>query len=108
MKTIEQAAKENSEKAGYNPKIASDIVGKTVYECAFKAGVIFSQRWIPVSEELPPKEKDTDESEVVLIMENNNRTNIILGWYDYHQKKWFMIYKLYKINPSHWRPISFL
>lgn len=67
MKTIEQAAKESSEKAGYNPKIAYDIVGKIVYECAFKAGVIFSQRWIPIEESMPE-----DHEELLLPKKGNN------------------------------------
>ena len=48
MKTIEEAAKEfnDSHVNGHHPqKWVSDI---------FKAGVEFSQRWIPVEKELPP------------------------------------------------------
>ena len=104
MKTIEQAAKESSEKAGYNPKIASDIIGKTVYECAFKAGVIFSQRWIPVEEELPEKNID-------VIAKSNN--TFWIARLQPHGKG----LTLYSIKGSryseefeatHWRPISFL
>ena len=99
MKTIEQAAKESSEKAGYNPKIASDIIGKTVYECAFKAGVMFSQRWIPVSEELPT------EFEKQILVKNENYNYVDLCFFN-HQKQFELMCKIH--NYTHWRPISFL
>ncbi len=35
---IEKAARESSTRAGYNIKIAADVAGRTVYECAFEAG----------------------------------------------------------------------
>lgn len=35
---IEKAARESSTRAGYNIKIAADVTGRTVYECAFEAG----------------------------------------------------------------------
>lgn len=35
---IERAARESSTRAGYNIKIAADVAGRTVYECAFEAG----------------------------------------------------------------------
>lgn len=35
---VKDAAKESSIRAGYNPNIAADAVGQTVYETAFIAG----------------------------------------------------------------------
>jgi len=64
-----------------------------------------TQRWIPVEEELPPKEKDSDESEIVLIKETQDFGNFFLGWYDYHQKAWFMVYRLHRVKPTHWRSV---
>ena len=35
---VKEAAREHSIKAGYNPKIAADVVGQTVYESGFVTG----------------------------------------------------------------------
>ena len=104
MKTIEQAAKESSEKAGYNPKIASDIVGKTVYECAFKAGVIFAQRFIPFTEEQPNHHQK-------ILVKDSISESISYGQFS-QDLEWFHCHKstnvLRKSDIVSWRPISFL
>lgn len=45
MKTIEEAAEDYFKEYGYNESTAENL--------AFKAGVEFAQRWIPVEEGLP-------------------------------------------------------
>ena len=77
------------------------------FEKAIDERIKTELRWIPIEEALPPKEKDTDESEIVLILETQDFGNYFLGWYDYHQKAWFMVYKLHKVKPTHWRSVSF-
>lgn len=106
MKTVEEYIKEKYEFPEYCiDDLADQIQAKRT---AFKCGVLFAQRWIAIEEELPPKEKDTDESEIVLIRETQDFGNFFLGWYDYHQKAWFMVYRLHRVKPTHWRPVSFL
>ena len=103
MKTKEQAS--------YESLIQSPsyvVKHDSVFHEGFSRGVEFAQRWIPVEEELPPKENDTDESEIVLIRETQDFGNFFLGWYDYHQKAWFMVYRLHMVKPTHWRPVHFL
>lgn len=56
MKTIEQAARESADKAwGELDEFTSDKDGEFYYQHteAFKAGVEFAQRWIPVTEDIP-------------------------------------------------------
>ena len=105
MKTIEEAATN-----AYSIEVLSSgcNAGVTFGKEMFKQGVEYAQKWIPVEEELPPKEKDTDESEIVLIRETQDFGNFFLGWYDYHQKAWFMVYRLHQVKPTHWRPVHFL
>lgn len=59
MKTIEEAAEESAKKAFGELEGLSDIDGEFYYQHteAFKAGVEFAQRWIPVEEELPDFDK---------------------------------------------------
>lgn len=50
---IEKAARESSTRSGYNIKIAADVAGRTVYECAFKAGAQWriNSVWHPINED---------------------------------------------------------
>lgn len=50
---IEKAARESSTRAGYNIKIAADVAGRTVYECAFEAGAQWriNSVWHPINED---------------------------------------------------------
>ena len=112
MKTIEEAAKKSvAEILTVKEDESAWIKTTDLHDYLtdqFNAGVEFATRWIPVEEELPPKEKDTDESEIVLIKETQDFGNFFLGWYDYHQKAWFMVYRLHRVKPTHWRSVSFL
>lgn len=44
MNELEKAARESSTRAGYNPSIAADAVGQTVYETAFIAGAKWAEK----------------------------------------------------------------
>ena len=102
MKSIEQISTEITEQIMFNERHVNFVeMGKDIA----KRAVEISQKFIPVEEELPPREKDSDESIIVLIQETQDFGNVSLGWYDYHQKKWFMVYRLHNVNPTHWRPI---
>lgn len=73
---IKDAARESSIRAGYNPNIAADAVGQTVYETAFITGAEWQAKqslWISVKERLP------DESEFVLCRMVSNEA--IVGGY---------------------------
>lgn len=63
---------------------------------AFKAGVEFAQRWIPVDEELP------ENDDRVLIKWDNG--NCIVNSFDPFENKWQ--YDFEKITITHWRPIE--
>lgn len=94
MKTIEGAAQEYSGR--------KEIKIKTTWtnerEMAFKAGVEFAQRWIPVEEELPEASKDkskwwtSDIGEVFpyseeCIVENENGSHFVAK-YSVLEKCW--------------------
>lgn len=106
MKSIDQISKEVAEQVMFNERHINFVeMGKDIA----KRAIEISQRFIPVEEELPPKEEeDSDESIIVLIQETQDLGNVFLGWYDYYQEKWFMVYRLHEVKPTHWRPIYFL
>lgn len=85
MKTIEQASNDYALSRDDN-----DYTIET--EMAFEAGVEFAQRWIPVEEDLPEKQK-----QVIVKLEN--------GW---HTCTWLTEYGTFAFNvkPTHWRPIE--
>lgn len=86
MKTIEEAAKYYSD-ANYkeNDYGLTNIASNH----AFKAGVEFAQRWIPVEEELP------NECTFVLTKYKNTYS---VSWYDGQFNEMY--------NPTHWRQIE--
>ena len=102
MKTIEEVAKEFSE--------------KSVWACpiSFKAGVEFAQRWIPVEEELPKNANEIILKNEKWITEYNpNGTR--MGYMDNERKKLFysaywdengQCYSMSEEQPTHWRPID--
>ena len=62
---------------------------ESYYRTGFKAGILHSQRWIPVEEELPPKHVrivECDYSEDTLIKSDDG--GIHIGYYSYTDKKW--------------------
>ena len=99
MKTIEQAARESAEKAfGVLDDDMSDIDGEFYYQHteAFKAGVEFAQRWIPVEEESPA------EYEWVIAKSNHGDHYIAsYSFYTYHVNMPF------EVKITHWRPIEY-
>lgn len=98
MKTIEKAAEQHAEQYSDDPH----YIG---YD-AFKAGVAFAQRWIPVEEELPEPEK-CNASENVLIKLDTGYTAV--AFYDSDIEEWYVIHPLTKIRNSyitHWRQIE--
>ncbi len=90
MKKIEQAAKEYFEEYGYNERSGEDL--------AFKAGVEFAQRWIPVEEGLPDFLTD------VLIKISNGKISIGCLFID---EKFNVEFINEKIKVTHWRPLEY-
>ena len=91
MKTIEDAARDFLGLNESNPNYTHTI--KDEFELSiFKAGVEFAQRWIPVEEDLPEKQK-----QVIVKLEN--------GW---HTCTWLTEDGTFAFNvkPTHWRYID--
>jgi hypothetical protein len=99
-KTIEKAARESSIKAGYQPKIAADVIGQTVYECGFIAGAEFAQRWISVEDELP---ENSDNDRDFLVKQSNGR--IFLARNFRNNRFWSLSFTEIK-DITHWRLIE--
>ena len=95
MKTIEEAAKENAIKT-------EPILYQGKAEKAFKAGIEFAQRWIPVEEELPEEENGFYKPVLVL---NDNYSLVSSAAY----KNGMFIPDNPVLSHSeitHWRPIE--
>ena len=73
------------------------------WEDAFKAGVAFAQRWIPVEEELPAKKGKSIFSNLVIAKINSLcEEPYVLTCYDYKDDRWN--YSIYEV--THWRKIE--
>ena len=108
MKTTKQAASDYAEITNLLTGIEEDEI-----ERAFLKGAEFSNRWIHVNEEKPPKELGTNNlSENVLIKMNvGTISNYAIACYDYDCLKW-----MYDISGeylefenkyvTHWKPIK--
>ena len=92
MKTIEDLAKEYSEKTN---KAYSEIIDD------FKAGVEFAQRWISVKDELPENKK------LCLVkIKTNNQESIEVAFYSKDTHTWYITASCYKSSEvSHFRQI---
>jgi len=100
MQTVEEAVREWVIEHG--PETASEFVATRE---AFKAGVEFAQRWIPVEEELPKAQYDGRYSNEVLVMMSNEK--YIVAWYDYKYNKWEVgLWCEDSFTVTHWRPIT--
>jgi hypothetical protein len=110
---IEEAAKEYADSIvpldGHDKYSAPFITAFERHEDvddAFKAGVEFAQRWIPVDEELP------DEGEKVLIKIRVAESNTQEGYFDFVQIGFYLEEKLFDIEQmagftvTHWRKIE--
>ena len=93
MKPVEETAKELYQ-LYVIPK--SDRIPERFIE-AFKSGVEFAQRWIPVEEELPPPE----ESVLVKDCFGKHRVSVLM----YDMKTWKTI-SMSDGRVTHWRPIE--
>jgi hypothetical protein len=99
MKTIEKAAKKY---AGISEDKYSN---KALKYCsfdisdAFKAGVEFAQRWIPVEEELPKRKLE----DYHIILKGENKFEVIR-----HIKTNMFTYEIENLlfGYTHWRPIE--
>lgn len=99
MKTIEQAARESADKAwGELDEFTSDKDGEFHYQHteAFKAGVEFAQRWIPVEEELP--EIEIEPYQIECKVKINGQIEIY--WIENDTIN-------ISTECSHWRPIEY-
>jgi hypothetical protein len=94
MKTVEEAAKEY---AGIKTKVEIEVDSRIKEYDAFKAGVEFAQRWIPIEEELP--------EERVLVLCINPFSPFVAS---YHGKeKGFRIPNVEEnYSVTHWRPVD--
>lgn len=91
MKTIEEAANE------YAKKIGGDNFHKEELENAFESGIEFAQRWIPVEEELPKRNK------WVIVRKHNG---LKLGMYFNNVDKFLYGFDDQTSQITHWRPIE--
>ena len=88
MKTIEQAANEYFEEYGYNKRSGEDL--------AFKAGVEFAQRWIPVEEESPAVHD--------YVLAKSSVGDVYVASFSAGT---FHTGMPHKVNITHWRPIEY-
>ena len=113
MKTIEEAAKEQSANEVRNGEdndalFCNRFGMKQIIERSFKSGVKFAQRWIPVEEELP----ESDEILTTVIVKiHGKKIDAFLGYqianYDKRDKQFHyrgMLKTFEKV--THWRPIE--
>ena len=99
MKTIEQAAKE------YSDRVGGDNFAKIELQNSFEAGVEFAQTWIPVDEELPPVMIPV----IAKMSYNLALTNIpAVDCCVFNGDAWFnaMRQQHSNGNVTHWRPIE--
>lgn len=106
MKTIEEAAKENATNGKYY---------SPAYYDAFKLGVEFAQRWIPVEEELPEQTIEINDRnftyhKFIVI----NKAGIEITAHRVPQISFSNRYYVFKsmetdqeIESTHWRPIEY-
>ena len=101
MKTIEEAAKEISDKFKNSGRIYSNP--ESAIRDGFKAGVEFAQRWYSV-EEVKPTNREVVLAKVpfinyTLLFSYNEITS---KWYQFDEGDFYES----EINPTHWRPIE--
>jgi len=110
MKKIEEAANQYFDLASMDIEVMIEDNQQIDYDDvvinAFKAGVEFAQRWIPIYEELPKKDDEFDSySENVLA--KTDRNEIVFGYFELNEKI-FSSYNIYDGEITHWRPIELL
>ena len=101
MKTTEDEAKEQANAL----KIYSS---KQDFEKGFKAGVEFSQRWIPIEEESPPIEnkKNCENFSIDVFLKSNNN-EVSVGYYAFMSGKFVVKDRDLKyMEVAYWRPIE--
>ena len=101
MKTIEQEAKENCE---YNQDSLRQY-DKHFIE-AFKDGVEFAQRWIPIEDELPNADGEANGISKVVIAKSEDLADEVSAYYDSVTKDWKIYPSGQKIEVTEWRPIN--
>lgn len=112
MKTIEKAAIEQSlnevNKGSDNDALFCSSIGmKQIIERAFKAGIEFAERWIPVEEELPESDKILT---TVIVRIQGKVVVAFLGYeianFDKRDKQFHYKSKNNLEKVTHWRPIN--
>lgn len=113
MKTIDDAAKEYADKAYPKVGLHEDWVDDG-YDEGYKdaksrlsvgdfiAGVEFTQRWIPIEEELP-ETNEFYESKICLV--KNTYGNVDVARYYSNTKSWYFNSSDFVV--THWRAIEF-
>jgi len=97
MERIEKEINERYEFPEYcMDDLADQIQAKRT---AFKCGVLFAQRWIPIEDELP-----TENGKYLVLKSNGDWAST----YFEVETKSFVNYYSDLYNFTHWRPISFL
>lgn len=106
MKTIEEAAKENSELFEH----------KEAHRISFLNGVEFAQYWISVEEELPEDSDNLVQTEKYIYTENAVIARTVNGKYSVSKRskfkgnensKWeWMGSSAFSDSVTHWRPIE--
>ncbi|MBP9790836.1 MAG: hypothetical protein KBD57_09870 [Bacteroidia bacterium] len=113
MKTIEEAAREFSDKLNMSIE-AKKMLTRTDFSFTFISGVEFAQRWIPVEEELPIAYEtggwDGKRSDLVLVKYADGdwtKARLYSGELDGHKFNDWYDENDYLINTiTHFRPIE--
>lgn len=101
MKTIEEAAKEFSNKICLN-----NDVHKSIFEAGFRiCAKEFAQQWIPVEVELPEKEILSVFSKNCIV-KTDNEIEPFSAYYDHESEIWKEYFTDTKVEVTHWRPIE--
>lgn len=106
MKTIEEATKDFISKKETDIRLDLGAAGFDYVKYAFKAGVEFAQRFIPIDEELPNREDDDCSNEVLCKLRYGRHVG---AFYDFIEGKWYSSYIHHDLTEyvTHWRPINF-
>ena len=108
METIQEAAKEYAEALNYTMEAKHNMCPMD-FEIAFKKGVDFAQRWIPIEEELPDYYKPIIGAFFITEILIEAPLSVWRGWSDISNGDIYTVMGTDIIadgKPTKWRPIE--
>ena len=72
----------------------------------FFRGVLWSNHWISIDDELPSSEGEVNWLSKVVIAKCNDLADEVSAYYDYTSKTWRIYPSAKKIQVTEWRPIE--